>query len=83
MRDGPEAGLQLVEEILASGQLDGYHLVYADRADLFRRLAETEEARTSYKEALELVRLKPEVRSSRRRFLYCIKGGLFPLPITH
>ena len=45
MRDGPAAGLALVDGILARGQLDGYHLAHATRADLLRRLGQIEDAR--------------------------------------
>src|SRR5438552_65340 len=48
MRDGPLAGLQLIEDILARGDLADYHLVYSARADLCRRLGRMEEARASY-----------------------------------
>jgi RNA polymerase sigma-70 factor (ECF subfamily) len=64
MRDGPEAGLGLVEALLAAGHLDGYHLAHAARADLCRRLGRLEEASTSYARALALAKLEPE-----RRFL--------------
>jgi RNA polymerase sigma-70 factor, ECF subfamily len=64
MRDGPEVGLRLVDELLDGGELDGYHLVHAARADLCRRLGRREEARISYRRALELVGQEPE-----RRFL--------------
>ena len=64
MRDGPLAGLQLIEDILARGDLADYHLVYSARADLCRRLGRMEEARASYKRALALTRQQPE-----RRFL--------------
>ncbi|WP_308365234.1 MULTISPECIES: RNA polymerase sigma factor [unclassified Microbulbifer] len=62
MRDGPEAGLELVEEILASGELADYHLAHAARADLCRRLGKIEDAKASYGRALELARQEPEVR---------------------
>jgi RNA polymerase sigma-70 factor (ECF subfamily) len=64
MRDGPTAGLELVDAILARGELVGYHLAHAARADLCRRLGRTAEARNSYREALSLARQEPE-----RRFL--------------
>ena len=64
MRDGPAAGLALVDAILARGELDGYHLAHAARADLLRRLGQTAEARRAYARALELARQEPE-----RRFL--------------
>ncbi len=64
MRDGPAAGLDLIDAILTQGDLDGYHLAHAARADLCRRLGRTAEARASYQRALLLARLEPE-----RRFL--------------
>ena len=64
MRDGPAAGLALVDDLLARGELDGYHLMHAVRADLCRRLGKTEEARTAYHQALALAKQEPE-----RRFL--------------
>lgn len=67
MRDGPEAGLALVEAIMADGQLDGYHIAHAVRADLYRRLGRTEVAREAYEQALEMVRQKPERRFLERR----------------
>ena len=67
MRDGPAAGLALVEAILARGDLDGYHLAHAARADLCRRLGRTAEARASYERALGLARQVPERRFLQRR----------------
>ncbi len=64
MRDGPLAGLQLVDDILARGNLADYHLAHAARADLCRRLGRTTDARESYLQALALVKQEPE-----RRFL--------------
>ncbi|HEX2825179.1 MAG TPA: RNA polymerase sigma factor [Burkholderiales bacterium] len=60
MRDGPAAGLELVDALLEQGELDGYHLAHSARADLCRRLGKTEDARASYRRALELTRLAPE-----------------------
>ena len=54
MADGIPAGLALVDELAASGQLDGYHLLPATRADLLRRAGRSAEARTAYQEAVEL-----------------------------
>lgn len=68
MRDGPKAGLTLIENILARGELKGYHLAHAALADLNRRLGRYPEAADSYREALELATQDPE-----RRFL---KGRL-------
>ncbi|MBD1874406.1 RNA polymerase sigma factor [Nodosilinea sp. FACHB-131] len=64
MRDGPQAGLHLLDEILAEGDLAHYHLAHAARADLCRQLGETAEAKASYQRALDLVKQEPE-----RRFL--------------
>jgi RNA polymerase sigma-70 factor (ECF subfamily) len=67
MRDGPEAGLELVDAILARGELRDYHLVHSARADLCRRLGRKEEARASYERALSLARQEPERRFLERR----------------
>ena len=67
MRDGPAAGLALIDAILARGDLDDYHLAHSARADLFRRLGRTAEARASYRRALALTRLEPERRFLERR----------------
>jgi RNA polymerase sigma-70 factor (ECF subfamily) len=67
MRDGPAAGLVLIDAILARGDLEDYHLAHAARADLCRRLGRTAEARASYRRALELTRQEPERRFLRRR----------------
>jgi len=64
MYDGPEAGLLLVDGILGRGELDGYHLAHAVKADLSRRLGDVAEARASYERALDLAEQGPE-----RRFL--------------
>ncbi|MGZ8197314.1 MAG: RNA polymerase sigma factor [Burkholderiales bacterium] len=67
MRDGPEAGIALIEAILAQGDLTDYHLAHAARADLYRRLGRTAEARASYQRALELARQEPERRFLQKR----------------
>jgi RNA polymerase sigma-70 factor (ECF subfamily) len=67
MRDGPEAGLVLVEGILARGDLADYHLAHSVRADLCRRLGRAAEARASYERALALTRQEPERRFLERR----------------
>jgi RNA polymerase sigma-70 factor (ECF subfamily) len=54
MRDGPEAGLALIDAILVRGDLDDYHLAHAARADLLRRLHRADEAIAAYERALEL-----------------------------
>ncbi len=67
MRDGPERGLALIDAILARGELQDYHLVHAARADLFRRLGRTADARGAYERALELAVEGPERRLIERR----------------
>jgi RNA polymerase sigma-70 factor (ECF subfamily) len=67
MRDGPAAGLPLVDALLERGQLDTSHLTHAARADLLRRLGRTADARAAYQRALELARLEPEQRFIRQR----------------
>jgi len=67
MRDGPAAGLSLIDAILARGDLGNYHLAHAARADLFRRLGRTAEARASYERALSLAQQEPERRFLERR----------------
>ena len=64
MRDGPSAGLPLIEALLADGHLKGYHLAYAALADLYRRDGAYEQAAKAYTRALELSTQEPE-----RRFL--------------
>jgi RNA polymerase sigma-70 factor (ECF subfamily) len=67
MRDGPDAGLVMIDAILARGDLSDYRLAHAARADLCRRLGKTEDARASYQRALELTRQEPERRFLERR----------------
>ena len=67
MADGPEAGLPLVENLAASGQLTDYYLLPATRADLLRRLDRKQEAAASYREALDLAGTEPERRYLSRR----------------
>jgi RNA polymerase sigma-70 factor (ECF subfamily) len=64
MRDGAETGLALIDDILARGELNNYHLAHAARAELCRRLGRAGEARTAYERALGLTKQEPE-----RRFL--------------
>ncbi len=66
MRDGPAAGLPLVEK-LKQGELERYHLAHAAHADLCRRLGKKAEARASYARALALARQAPERRFLERR----------------
>jgi RNA polymerase sigma-70 factor, ECF subfamily len=62
MRDGPLAGLALIDAILARGELADYHLAHAARADFFRRLDRPAEAADAYRKALALARQEPERR---------------------
>jgi RNA polymerase sigma-70 factor (ECF subfamily) len=64
MAEGPEHGLQLIDELMTSGQLDDYHLLHAARADLLRRNGSSEAAALSYSRALELTS-----NDAERRFL--------------
>jgi RNA polymerase sigma-70 factor (ECF subfamily) len=67
MRDGPAAGLVLIDVILDRGDLLDYRLAHAARAELCRRLGRTSEARASYERALALARQEPERRFLARR----------------
>jgi RNA polymerase sigma-70 factor, ECF subfamily len=74
MREGPEAGLAVVDAILGRGDLLEYRFAHAARADLCRRLGRTGEARASYERALALTRQEPERRFLERR-LAELSGG--------
>ena len=67
MRDGPEAGLAHIDEILAQGELAKYYLAHSARADMCRRLGRTAEARSSYEKALALTQQEPERQFLRER----------------
>jgi len=67
MRDGPAAGLALVDAILERGDLADYRLAHAARAELCRRLGRTADARASFKRALSLAKQEPERRFLERR----------------
>jgi RNA polymerase sigma-70 factor (ECF subfamily) len=67
MRDGPEAGLHLIEALLARGDLAEYHLAHSAQADLCRRLGRKADARAAYEKALVLTRLEPERRFLQQR----------------
>jgi RNA polymerase sigma-70 factor (ECF subfamily) len=67
MRDGPAAGLAIVDAILARGDLDEYHLAHSARADLCRRLGRIADARASYERAVGLTRQGPERRFLEKR----------------
>lgn len=74
MRDGPAAGLAIVDAILARGDLVDYHLAHSARADLCRRLGRFDDAVAAYERALALVRQAPERRFLERR-LAGVRGG--------
>ena len=67
MRDGPIAGLTLIDAILDRGALADYHLAHSARAELCRRLGRTADARASYTRALDLARQEPQRRFLERR----------------
>jgi RNA polymerase sigma-70 factor (ECF subfamily) len=67
MRDGPAAGLALIDALLARGALADYHLAHSARAELCRRLGRSADARASYSRALELARQEPQRRFLERR----------------
>jgi RNA polymerase sigma-70 factor, ECF subfamily len=67
MRDGPQAGLAILDAILARGELAEYQHAHSARADLCRRLGRVDEARTSYKRALALTKQEPERRFLEKR----------------
>jgi RNA polymerase sigma-70 factor (ECF subfamily) len=73
MRDGPEKGLRLIEDLLERKELADYYLAHSARAELCRKLGRLAGARASYEKALALARQEPE-----RRFL---AGRLFELKI--
>jgi RNA polymerase sigma-70 factor, ECF subfamily len=67
MRDGPAAGLALIDAILARGDLPDYHLAHSARAECYRRLGRAAEAIESYQQALELTRQQPQRNFIQRR----------------
>ena len=73
MVNGPDAGLALMDTLAASGELDGYHLLHAGRADLLRRLGRTGEAVAAYRRALKLT-ANPVERSFLTRRLSEVAG---------
>jgi len=75
MRDGPAAGIALIDAILDRGDLADYHLAHSARAELCRRLGRTAEARAAYRRALELARQEPERRLLERRLAELASGA--------
>ncbi len=67
MRDGPEAGLALIDGLLSRAELSDYHLTHSARADLLRRLDRKEEAISAYRRALGLTQQTPERRFLEKR----------------
>ena len=66
-RDGPEAGLAHIDALLEHGELENYYLAHSARADMYRRLGRTAEARSSYEKALALTQQEPERQFLARR----------------
>jgi RNA polymerase sigma-70 factor (ECF subfamily) len=77
MRDGPQAGLALIDGILDRGELADYSLAHSARADLYRRLGRTTDARAAYERALALSRQGPEKQFLTRR-LYDLPHSALP-----
>jgi RNA polymerase sigma-70 factor (ECF subfamily) len=69
MRDGPRPGLELIDNILARGELGDYYPAHAARGELCRRLGRVSDARVAYKRTLELVTQEPERRFLERRLM--------------
>lgn len=67
MRDGPEAGLAHIDAVLEHGELANYYLAHSARAEMYRRLGRTAEARASYEKALSLTQQEPERQFLRER----------------
>jgi RNA polymerase sigma-70 factor (ECF subfamily) len=81
MRDGPAAGVDMIQSILARGQLADYHLAHAALADMHRRLGQTGQARQSYQQALALARQEPERRFLEQRLAELALKKYFRLPV--
>lgn len=67
MRDGEQAGLLEIDRLLAAGELDGYHLAHAARADLLRRSGRREQAIAAYRQALALAQQGPDRQFLQKR----------------
>jgi RNA polymerase sigma-70 factor (ECF subfamily) len=78
MAEGPAAGLELADTLEASGQLAGYYLLPATRADLLRRLGRFSEAEAAYRQALDLARSEPERRYLDRRLAEVTRARVGP-----
>ncbi len=75
MRDGPEAGLILIDEIVGRGDLQNYYLAHAAKADMLRRMSRLSEAKRAYQSALELAQQEPEIRFLRKRIAEVDRGS--------
>jgi RNA polymerase sigma-70 factor (ECF subfamily) len=75
MAEGPQAGLEIVDALAATGALRGYHLLAATRADLLRRLGHSAEAADAYREALDLATAEAERKYLRRRLGEVVHPG--------
>ena len=67
MRDGPEAGLVLIDELVGRGDLQNYYLAHAAKADMLRRMSKLSEAKRAYQSALDLAQQEPEIRFLQKR----------------
>ena len=67
MCDGPEAGLTHIDALLEQGELANYYLAHSARADMYRRLGRTAEARSAYEKALALTQQEPERQFLQQR----------------
>jgi RNA polymerase sigma-70 factor, ECF subfamily len=67
MRDGPQAGINIIEQLIKNDGLEKYALAHAAQADLFRRLGQSKEARKSYETALKLTQQAPQQRFLQKR----------------
>lgn len=74
MRDGPPSGLKIVDELLQRGELTGFHLLHAARADLLRRHGDHPAAKLAYEQALVLTRQEPERRFLTKRLQEVMKA---------
>lgn len=74
MRDGPQAGVEIVNALLESGALTDYHLAYSARADFYRRMGRAEQAVADYRQALALVRQEPERRFLEKRLTSLVES---------
>ena len=76
MRDGPAAGLALIQDLNKEGELAGYQWLYAAQADLHRRLGQAPEAQAAYRKALSMSQQEPERRYLERRLQELEKNSL-------